>query len=95
MKEQTIQAKIIKWLEARGCYVIKTMVTSKAGTPDLIVCLPNGRFMAIEVKCPGGRLSKLQEVNLRWIAERQGISLRADSVQDVSRQLKERGITLE
>lgn len=89
MKEQAIQAKIIKYLEKQGCYVVKTMVTSRAGVPDLLVCSPTGRFIGIEVKKPGGRLSKLQEVNLRKIQDRRGIAIVADSLEEVIRQLKQ------
>ena len=89
MKEQQIQAKIIQWLEARNYYVVKTMVTSKAGVPDLLVCSPHGRFIGIEVKKPGGLLSKLQEVNLRKIRDRQGVAIVADSLEEVVRQLKQ------
>lgn len=83
-----IQAKIIKWLEAKNYYVVKTMVTSKAGVPDILACSPKGRFIGIEVKCPGGVLSKLQEVNLRKIQDRQGISFIAYSLEEVIRQLE-------
>lgn len=92
MNEQAIQAKIIKGLEARNFYVVKTMVTNRAGVPDILACSPEGRFVAIEVKRPGGVLSKLQEVHLRKIHERQGISFVAHSLEEVLRELKDRAI---
>jgi hypothetical protein len=36
MKEQQVQAKKIKELEAQGYYVIKLTMTNKNGIPDLL-----------------------------------------------------------
>lgn len=60
MLEQQIQSKIIRNLEKEGWYVVKLITTTKAGIPDLL-CLKNGRAVFIEVKRPGGKVSKLQE----------------------------------
>jgi VRR-NUC domain len=56
MKEQQVQAKKIKELEAQGYYVIKLTMTNKNGIPDLLF---------IEVKATNGKLSKLQEYRLK------------------------------
>jgi Holliday junction resolvase len=61
MKEQQIQAKKIKELEAQGYYVIKLINTNKNGIPDLIAIPPNSDVLFIEVKKPDGKMSKLQE----------------------------------
>lgn len=65
MKEQQIQAKKIKELEAQGYYVIKLMNTNKNGIPDLIAIPPGSDVIFIEVKGPNGRLSKLQEYRIK------------------------------
>jgi isocitrate lyase len=61
MKEQQIQAKKIKELEAQGYYVIKLINTNKNGIPDLIAIPPNSDVLFVEVKKPDGKMSKLQE----------------------------------
>jgi Holliday junction resolvase len=61
MKEQQIQAKKIKELEAQGYYVIKLINTNKNGIPDLIAIPPNSDVIFIEVKKPGGKPTALQE----------------------------------
>ena len=33
----------------------------KKGSADILGCLPGGRFLAVEVKAPGGRLSPEQK----------------------------------
>lgn len=83
MSEQTIQSKIIKWLEKEGFYVIKTITCNRAGVPDIIACAPGGLFVAIEVKTPTGRVSKLQEVHVRKINYTGGIAFIARSLQEV------------
>ena len=65
MKEQQLQTKRIKELEAQGFYVIKLVSTNKNGIPDLIAIPPNSDVFFIEVKGPNGRLSKLQEFRIK------------------------------
>lgn len=65
MKEQQLQTKRIKELEAQGYYVIKLVSTNKNGIPDLIAIPPNSDVLFIEVKGPNGRLSKLQEFRIK------------------------------
>jgi Holliday junction resolvase len=61
MKEQQIQSKKIKDLEAQGYYVIKLINTNKNGIPDLIAIPPNSDVLFVEVKKPGGKPTPLQE----------------------------------
>jgi Holliday junction resolvase len=61
MKEQQIQSKKIKELEAQGYYVIKLINTNKNGIPDLIAIPPNSDVLFVEVKRPDGKVTKLQE----------------------------------
>ena len=64
MKEQDIQAKRIKQLEAEGYYVLK-LATNKNGIPDLLAIPPNSDVLFSEVKKPNGRLSKLQKYRIK------------------------------
>ena len=65
MKEQQIQSKKIKELEAQGYYVIKLTMTNKNGIPDLLAIPRNSDVIFIEVKATNGKLSKLQEYRLK------------------------------
>jgi len=87
MTEQKIQTKIIDYLRSVGAYVVKVVKASKAGVPDLIACY-NGRFIAIEVKKEGGRVSSIQEYNLEKIIEAQGLAIIAYRVEDVKSVIK-------
>ena len=74
MKEQQIQAKKIKELEAQGYYVIKLTTTNKNGIPDLIAIPPNSDVLFVEVKKPDGKLSKLQAYRLKEL-ENHGVKV--------------------
>lgn len=68
------------WKEHGGMY-------GTAGLPDIIVCL-QGRFIGIEVKKPGGKLTKLQEITIRDIERAGGIMVVAHSLCEVQERLK-------
>jgi len=82
MKESQIQRKIIERLECQGCYVVKTIACNRAGVPDLLIC-KEGKFIAIEVKTPTGRVSDLQKAHIKMIREAGGEAIVARSVKDL------------
>jgi len=91
MTEADIQRKIIEKCEQLGCLVIKIIRANKSGIPDLLILIPGGKAVFVEVKKPGGVLSKLQ----KYYIERLRIlgftafhtSCPADAVAMVSRNL--------
>jgi len=82
MKEQDIQAKIQKYIKARGGYVVKTITSNRAGIPDLLCCI-SGKFIGIEVKMPGANASPLQLANGTMIEAAGGLFLVATSAAEV------------
>lgn len=71
MKEQSIQSKIIKYLNTKG-YVIKVIEGSRSGIPDIIASI-GGRFYAFEVKrSEKEQPSELQNLNINKIKESGG-----------------------
>ena len=80
--EAKVQTDIINWLTFMGAWVVKTIATTKNGTPDVLFCL-NGKFGGVEVKKPGGKADPLQKVQLRKIREAGGMGLVADNLQSV------------
>ena len=87
MKESQIQNKIIKYLNGIGAYSIKTIVTNRNGSPDLICCF-KGRYVALEVKAEKGIVSKLQEHNIKLIKKSGGVAAVVRSVEDVKKILE-------
>jgi Holliday junction resolvase len=64
MKEQQIQAKRIKQLEAEGYYVLKLSKTNKNGIPD-ILAIKEGEILFSEIKTPTGKLSEIQKYRIK------------------------------
>lgn len=64
MKEQQIQAKRIKQLEAEGYYVLKLIKTNKNGIPDLIA-IKEGDILFSEIKTSNGKLSEIQKYRMK------------------------------
>jgi hypothetical protein len=102
--EHEIKSAIRNFLERSGFFVINLatgrLKTSdgkrwvsfgKKGAADLIGCLPDGRFIAVEVKAPQGRLSPEQQAFLDKIAGLGGVAIVAYSVEDAVGELKQRG----
>ena len=66
-RESTIVAGIMQALKAVPDLVVRKRWGSEmaaAGDPDLTGCY-RGRHFELEVKAPGGRLSRIQEVRLK------------------------------
>ena len=84
MKESQIQNKIIKYLNGIGAYSIKTIVTNRNGSPDLICCF-KGRYVALEVKAEKGTVSQLQEHNIKLIKKSGGVAAVVRSVDEVKK----------
>jgi Holliday junction resolvase-like predicted endonuclease len=61
ISESSIQGKIIKHGKKNGWIMIKTIVLSENGYPD-IFCFKNGITIFVEVKNETNKLSELQKV---------------------------------
>ena len=84
MKEATVQANVIKAIRARGGWLVKTHTGRHQanGTPDVLACY-RGYFLAVEVKRPGGKPTKIQRHTIGLIVEAGGEAVVADKVEIV------------
>lgn len=83
--ESAIKRDIKRWLTSRGYYwssLDAGTVGHRMGDPDLVACI-RGRYVAIEVKTPIGRLSPRQKEVREMIEASGGIFCVARSVEDV------------
>ena len=71
----SLGSDIFFWKEHGGPY-------GTSGIPDIICCY-KGRFLGLEAKLPGGRLTELQKRALDRINAAGGIVRRVESVDDV------------
>ena len=87
--EKQIENQIKRYLDNVGAWHIKTHgnMFSKAGTPDILACV-KGRFVAIEVKRPGGVVSALQKANIKLIQQAGGVAFVAESLLEAKRHLE-------
>lgn len=66
--ESIFAERLGKRLKAIPCsWFCKVQMVALAGIPDYLGCV-RGRFVALELKMPGGRLSALQKFCLRKIS---------------------------
>lgn len=70
MKEQQLQSKIIKYLQADGWLTIKTVSLSTAGWPD-VIAFRQGKTIFIEVKNPNrtNHASELQKYRIEQLQQ--------------------------
>lgn len=92
-QEKSFENKVKKFLEDNYAWYIKYWggaKYTKAGVPDLLVCL-RGSFLGIELKAPNGRPDLLQLIKLSKIrnAGGYGILLYPDSFDEFKRFCKE------
>ena len=93
MLERDIVTAIKRYLASLGSDVFfwkeHGSVYGTNGVPDIICCY-KGRFLGLECKLPGGRLTKLQKRTIEKINRAGGVACRVESVEDVKRVI-ERG----
>ena len=85
MLERDIVAAIKKYLASLGGGVFFWKEHGgpygTSGVPDIIICY-KGRFIGMECKLPGGRLTELQKRSIDKINRAGGIARRVESVAD-------------
>lgn len=94
MLEKEIVASILKLLRERPrCFAWKTHggMYGTAGIPDIVAC-DNGRFVAFEVKRPGGKLTALQTITLGRIRASGGVAEMVTSAQQAQAVLDGRAV---
>jgi len=102
-KESEVQATILQWLLLKKIFCWRNNTTGiydpykktfrfnpyvLKGIADILGILPDGKFLAIEVKRPGGKLSEWQTAFLQAIQQYGGIAFMAEDVKDVEERLK-------
>lgn len=67
MRENEIEAKLVKAVKAHGGVCWKFVSPGTAGVPDRIVLMPSGRIAFVEVKAPGEEPRPLQRVRIKLL----------------------------
>lgn len=69
MLEKDIEKLFTAEIKKAGGKAYKFISPGNDGVPDRIVMLPDGRIVFVELKTDTGKLSRLQELQCRQIAE--------------------------
>lgn len=67
--EKELESYFIDGLKEIGCLVFKFVSPGNAGVPDRIVISKTGGVYFVELKRPGGKVRKLQELCIRRLRE--------------------------
>ena len=69
MRENEIEAKLVKAVKAVGGVCWKFTSPGTAGVPDRIVLMPSGKISFVEVKAPGETPRPLQRLRIRTLRQ--------------------------
>ena len=69
MLEKEIEKFLVREVKKLGGISFKFISPGNAGVPDRIVILPSGRVVFAELKTDKGKLTKLQEVQIKKISD--------------------------
>jgi len=104
--EGRIKAGCLRYLERRGFFVWNNPTGAvriapdrwvhfgRKGSPDIIGVLPDGRFLAVEVKSPHGRLSPEQSAFLEKVRRLGGMALVVRGWRELDGALREAGYAM-
>lgn len=97
--EKKVKDKIVSVLKDEGVYYFfpATHGYGRSGVPDIIACV-NGRFLAIECKAGGGKLTALQVREIEHIRRCGGVAVVAneenwDMVRPLLRELSSKEVS--
>lgn len=105
--ERDVQRTVIDWLRLWGAVPVRVnsgatkvgkrfvRFNDEPGCSDLLVCLPDGMFAAVEVKRPGGKLTPHQRAFLDFITSRNGLGLVVRSLDELKTALRAEGYDTE
>ncbi len=91
MLERQIQQKVLHYCKSKGAEVFKVGAESQRGLPDLLVVMPTGCVLLLEIKTEKGRLSKLQERMIRILRGNKANVFVVRSVDEVKTILEDLG----
>lgn len=68
-EEKRLENKLVKEVKERGGLALKLVSPGFDGLPDRLILIAVGKLAFVEVKAPGKKPRKLQEVRIRQLRE--------------------------
>lgn len=91
MLEKDIERRLVNGVRALGGKAYKFVSPGNVGVPDRLVVMPGGRVVFVELKTERGKLSPMQEMQLRHLAD-MGVAVEVlRGIEDVNNFLEEMG----
>lgn len=81
--EKTLEARLVREIEARGGMALKYTSQYHRGIPDRICLLPHGLIYFVELKSTGKKPTKLQEHAMQKLRELGNFVIVIDSTQNL------------
>ena len=81
-QESKLQKKVKNSLKRKGWLVVKIILCSQNGWPDLMALSPEGKWVLLEMKATRERLKPLQEYVHSLIRDNRGVVYMIDSWED-------------
>ena len=78
MRERDVEQHLVKRCKKHGIFCRKWVSVNNRGVPDRIL-IHGGKWWAVELKRPGGKLTKLQQVEHRALQKAGAVVLVIDS----------------
>lgn len=104
MREKDLEMLVLDYLNKRGIFAFKIQTVgiwdadkkvyrnlSKfclRGTSDILGVMPNGRFLAIEMKGPKGRATQEQLAFISKVKRQGGVAFIARGIEDIDKEFK-------
>jgi hypothetical protein len=89
LQESRIEKRLKKEIELIGGKALKFISPGTVGVPDRIVLLPGGRLIFVELKAPGEKMRKIQELRKKQIEKLGFKVLCIDSIEGVQELVRE------
>ena len=84
--ESQIQREIVEYFKSKGYFIAR--LTGAKGDPDLVACVPDGRFVALEIKRDDKQKPTImQKRKIKQILENGGIAFATYSLDHMKTKL--------
>ena len=81
--EKTLEARLVREIEARGGMALKYTSQYRRGIPDRICLLPGGQVIFVELKSTGKKPTKLQQHAMEQLEKLDFITRVVDSTENL------------
>ena len=79
MRESSLERRIKRYAESKGCFFWKFVAPGTKGVPDRIIITKEGEIAFLEIKAPGEKPKAIQEYRMLQLRDRKVGALWTDN----------------